>query len=981
MSAKRINSSAVASGSKKPCLQYAFRCPNPDCSKSFKALNGLHIHFSKSRTCAAVKLSKTPRRAKNVLPSPPVDNEEALTEFPWDDEASVEESDEASVVGSEDESTGGASNNNAGVYRESANEAALRFGIRFTTTQFHETKLLKILSDANAPHYLYKDIMEWGRAARHANYNFAPRRSSRNAQMKYLEKWLNCQGSRPEQIPTTLPGRVPQVVETTCFHFITQLATLVQDRVLFGNIDNLDVNADNPFGKYISPTGLLSTINSGQWYNTAYHHEVTDPSKDFVMPIIMACDETYLRKGGKASSWPLVFTTSILNQKMRNLPIAWRTLGYINDLSLIQSSAEAKVQSKELKAERLHSIFKTILASLIEAQQAGVLDDIPLVLGHQTKRVNIKVPVSFIIGDMQGGDKICCTSCSYSNKLSRLCRKCNVRGDQSGDPLVQCKKMSMVKIMQLVREDQQETLDQFNQYNVHNAWFDVSYGGCRFGIFSAACPIEPLHSIENGIIPDCLTILFKDEMSSSQKPQLDSIVRRLSLLPRQRFASSGAETSMPRLLWKDGVTSLTDLSAKLKVGIMFTIVVVSLQEEGSKFLTSVLGTPQRVNEMRQVFQMLLSYWVWLKRDTYWERGKKAPREAARQAIRVMLRELMRLWPRERGQGWEKAKIHEQLHVPDDIERNGAPQGSHTGPTEHNHIRLVKRPAKGTQQRAEVLDKQLGQRVSDAYIVDMAYQRMTTNYDPSLMPVVSSSMETCTGLSSQGAKGWLFVETNDNLPATFQFDLRNTKPDYFSTEMVQFLVEHYATLPPHNTLPSGPGNRYCHRRLFLSTEYKRDGVIFRGHANYRHTGPWYDWVMLRWSSDNHQQHASDASCHVAYGDDETIALQHLYAPGQILGFVCPTPVDWTFDNEIPVMGDVMAVVSTCDYSHSRESVFSTKWKQAYIYHAGNRKTPNIQLVEPDAIVRHCLMVPDEETHSSYNEIWCQELWGNEFNDCT
>jgi hypothetical protein len=41
----------------------------------------------------------------------------------------------------------------------------------------------------------------------------------------------------------------------------------------------------------------------------------------------------------------------------------------------------------------------------------------------------------------------------------------------------------------------------------------------------------------------------------------------------------------------------------------------------------------------------------------------------------MLRELIRLWPRVRGQGWEKAKIHEQLHVPDDIERNGAPQGS------------------------------------------------------------------------------------------------------------------------------------------------------------------------------------------------------------------------------------------------------------------------------------------------------------------
>ena len=93
----------------------------------------------------------------------------------------------------------------------------------------------------------------------------------------------------------------------------------------------------------------------------------------------------------------------------------------------------------------------------------------------------------------------------------------------------------------------------------------------------------------------------------------------------------------------------------------------------------------------------------------------------------MLRELIRLWPRVRGQGWEKAKIHEQLHVPDDIEQNGAPQVSHTGPTEHNHIRLVNRPAKGTQQRAEVLDRQLGQRVSDSYIVENAYQRMSTQH--------------------------------------------------------------------------------------------------------------------------------------------------------------------------------------------------------------------------------------------------------------
>ena len=171
-----------------------------------------------------------------------------------------------------------------------------------------------------------------------------------------------------------------------------------------------------------------------------------------------------------------------------------------------------------------------------------------------------------------------------------------MRGDKCGDPLIQCKKINMVRMMQLVKDNKQDILDNYNQYNVNNAWSDVSYGGCRFGIFSAACPIEPLHSLENGVIPDCISILFKDEMHWAK--ELDKIVRHLTWLPRQRFVISGAEMCMPRLLWKDGVTSLTDLAARLKVGIMFTIIVVSLREEGIKLFTLVLGSSQRLNEMR-----------------------------------------------------------------------------------------------------------------------------------------------------------------------------------------------------------------------------------------------------------------------------------------------------------------------------------------------------------------------------------------------
>ena len=63
------------------------------------------------------------------------------------------------------------------------------------------------------------------------------------------------------------------------------------------------------------------------------------------------------------------------------------------------------------------------------------------------------------------------------------------------------------------------------------------------------------------------------------------------------------------------------------------------------------------------------------------------------SIRKLLSDLMKLWPRDKKQGWETAKFHEQLHVPDDIECNGAPHNTHYGPMEHNHIEFVKNLAK------------------------------------------------------------------------------------------------------------------------------------------------------------------------------------------------------------------------------------------------------------------------------------------------
>jgi hypothetical protein len=75
--------------------------------------------------------------AKAMVPPLAVD-QVAFSNYPWDDGTSMDELDYAVAR----------SNNRAGTYSESANNAAFRFGVRFLTTeQYHKSKLLKILSD------------------------------------------------------------------------------------------------------------------------------------------------------------------------------------------------------------------------------------------------------------------------------------------------------------------------------------------------------------------------------------------------------------------------------------------------------------------------------------------------------------------------------------------------------------------------------------------------------------------------------------------------------------------------------------------------------------------------------------------------------------------------------------------------------------------------------------------------------------------
>jgi hypothetical protein len=212
--------------------------------------------------------------------------------------------------------------------------------IGFLNENKQQIELLKLLSDANVPHELYQKINQWAKKAYLNGYKFDSQRTSRKAELRHLRKWLQLDSIVPEKIFVTLPGPSNDVVPVTRFDFCSQLLSLLTDHRLVGDLTKLDVNQDDPFSCYKSNDDLLSCFNSGQWYQDAYQNCCGEDPKNFLVPICFACDESKLSASGSTGCCPLLFSTTIFNQSLRNTSLVWRPLGYIFDLSNIESSAE-----------------------------------------------------------------------------------------------------------------------------------------------------------------------------------------------------------------------------------------------------------------------------------------------------------------------------------------------------------------------------------------------------------------------------------------------------------------------------------------------------------------------------------------------------------------------------------------------------------------------------------------------------------------
>lgn len=393
-----------------------------------------------------------------------------------------------------------------------------------------------------------------------------------------------------------------------------------------------------------------------------------------------------------------------------------------------------------VKLIRLFKLYSVALQSFIAAQQAGAMDDIYLALGDKAKFVNMKIPLAFIIGDNQGGDMIAGRTCHYGITASRISRCCDATPDNYADVTADsCSFLEMERIMDLVRTQSWGELDSLYQAPFWNPFFDVDYGASSLGIFFAACPPEGLHALEQGIFKHLLHELLGVYLKPAQIVMLDKVIQSWVGGYRQRLFRSSNSAESPRLLFKDGISSLSNTPGCDRAGMVFALTIVTLTRDGK---AAFEGLEEDVTQdITYALEMLMCYWAWLKQDKYWRLDSIESLDSVKTAVSTMLDELVTCIPRLKGNGWNIPKIHEQLHVPFYILMFGAHRNLHTGPTEHNHIELSKQPARRTQMRAKEFDWQVAQRLLDQLVVKQAEFTMchdrpvqrSEHHDPNSVP--------------------------------------------------------------------------------------------------------------------------------------------------------------------------------------------------------------------------------------------------------
>ena len=187
-----------------------------------------------------------------------------------------------------------------------------------------------------------------------------------------------------------------------------------------------------------------------------------------------------------------------------------------------------------------------------------------------------------------------------------------------------------------------------------------------------------------------------------------------------------------------------------------------------------------------------------------------------------------------GMGCNFIKFHLPLHISDDILRNGVCQNTSSGPGESGHKTKCKQPSKLTQRVYEKFEMQTAMRGTDHILIDRALEDIVSR-DDKLNSVWNDQTRDLDDVNVTYS-GRNYVCDASGIYTIYHNKVQRDSVVWADPELQASIH----SLICNKVLPNVDSDE-----VFLITQCKRNGVLFRAHPFYKGVTSWQDWAYIDW----------------------------------------------------------------------------------------------------------------------------------------
>ena len=510
-----------------------------------------------------------------------------------------------------------------------------------------------------------------------------------------------------------------------------------------------------------------------------------------------------------------------------------------------------------------HHVAEFILQDVYELQSHDCL-----YWQYQGKPVRLHIPTMFIIGDIEGHDKLCGRKSGHGNLMKGVTHSCTITRDKCDDPSASCRFLHANEITnlqeKLLEPDENEDelhectkkLKDFGFYsNVSNAFAKMKFGANPFGLHGAVaiCLLHTfLQKFPNLVVNEYLKLFGVSEDTSGSLQVNSSLPRFIQVCKRQ------SDRDFPKL--NSFSFSLTkgkhSYFAKEKYARVFALYIFTLTTFGWNYLLnnrkkSKYDEPDAIRIVSCLEKTLTMY-----QFMFQEQFDKSKLSDAQREVSKYMREIKNILDFGRDEkDIDKAtckfpKFHYLKHVFPMIMEFGSARNFDGGPNESHHKYIAKAPGNRTQGRDDTFDEQTCYNISAQIMLDQLSQQMNvmTSNRSGVIPseLKRNSIEDVDHLSNGSNKNVFDIHKNSSsFIAQCNYNEKQIKIDWskgqktpiacFQPDVHSFLLEEVFTSSLGVTDHSVKG----------FTDLNWNGSIIRAHPSYRSGQPWNDYVNIFW----------------------------------------------------------------------------------------------------------------------------------------